>query len=405
MEQNHVSIGHSLYSTQKNLYGKISKTKNEEHDMNTEKRNIGVTGLRGILVLMTALGCHYSFLFGMIPASSELGKKIFDICYVLGLTAPNAFFVMSGYFMYHKYRPQIKGGLRFKNYLFPKIAKIYPLMFFSTMYLFILENLGKWKLGFYPLHGGGGELRFSIQALFSSLCGIQSGWFAEGDTMSVNGPSWFIAVLMLCYIVFFGVIKFCQSRKSEWICYALLLVIGTIFTVHPVPFPLLYETSARGFLFFFEGCVLHVVMDMAKQVKKTNWLRCTVLSLMALIIAILFLHGDFIVWQVAAWPCLTYLIFEFRPLDKFLSFAPFVWAGNRSMSLFLGNLPILTTFAWLNIWYEWNVDYGSWTIWILITFLNLTGGQLIYLTFEKWAPSVFQRAIRLMAKKKNQKKK
>lgn len=359
--------------------------------MDKSKQNMGVTGLRGILVLMTALGCHYSFLFGTVPASSNLGKRLFDICYTLGLTAPNAFLVMSGYFMYHKYRQPLKQGLGFKNYLFPKIKKIYPLMFFTTIYLFALENIGKWKLGFYPLHGGGGELRFSLPALVASLFGVQSGFFAEGDTMSVNGPSWFVTVLILCYLVFFVIIKLCNNKKTEWGCYVLLVVVGAIFTFHPLPFPLLYETSARGFLFFFEGCLLHIAMDMAYHRKTISLLRLSALILMLLGIVMTLLQGNFLLWQVLLWPCLLYFILTFEPLERFFSFPPFVWAGTRSMSLFLGNLPVLTTFSWLNLWYEWHVDYGIWPVWIIIAILNLMAGQIMYAVFECRIPKLARR--------------
>lgn len=366
----------------------IGRTESEELQMDKVKRNMGVTGLRGILVLMTALGFHYAMLYDTIPASSWAGVKLFQLFYVFGLTAPNVFLIMSGYFMYHNYRQRIKNGLAFKDYLAPKFKKIYPLMIFFHVYLFIIENIGKLQLGFYPLHADGGEIRYSLKALIASVFGVQSGLFAESDSMAVNGPSWFVTTLLICYVLFFLIVKFCRNRKVEWGVYVIIGIIGIIFTFHPVHAPLLYECSARGLLFFFAGIVMHVAMDAMGKERKTQGMCMAVLLIVIMaIITLAVNHNGFTIWQTyLTWPCMVYLIINSGALQKILSFPPFVWAGNRSMSIFLGNLPILTTVSWLNLLFGWNLDYGSWAIWCMIAALTLIVGEITYIIFEVKLP-------------------
>lgn len=354
-------------------------------ERNREDRIEGLTGLRGMLVLMTALGFHYAMLYGCVPASSLLGRRVFDLFYLFGLTAPNVFLIMSGYFMYYKYRPRIRQGLHLITYLLPRIRKIYPLMIFFTLYLFSIENIGKLRLGYYPLHAGGGELRYSVRALIVSMLGVQSGLFAEGDTMAVNGPSWFVTTLMLCYILFFVIVKFCKNRKVEYGVYIIIGIIGLIFTLHPMSFPLLYECSARGLLFFFAGVIIRIVMEAAGESRRKR-LMCAAVFLLGMAGGItLFVNdNDFTVWQTyLTWPCMVYLIINSKVLQKILAFPPLVWVGNMSMSIFLGNLPILTTFSYLNLYYGWNADYGSWAVWLVIVAITLIVGASTYFVFEK----------------------
>ncbi|MCI8712042.1 MAG: acyltransferase [Ruminococcus sp.] len=352
--------------------------------MKKEKKNSGLIGLRGILVLMTALGFHYSMLYGMVPAKSQVGVRMFNLFYVFGLTAPNVFLIMSGYFMYHKYRQRIRDGLGFKDYLAPRVKKIYPLMIFFHLYLFAVENIGKLQLGVYPLHADGGELRYSLKSLIVSILGIQSGLFAEADSMSVNGPSWFVTTLMLCYILYFLIVRFVKNKQLECAVYVMLGIIGVIFTFRPVHFPFLYECSARGLFFFFAGIIIHIAMDASSENGRKKQICVAILLLIVMgILTVLVNYNDFTVWQTyLTWPCMVYLIINSNTLQKALSFPPFVWVGNRSMSVFLGNLPILTTVSWLNLLYGWNLDYGNWTVWLLVAALTLIIGEITYYIFE-----------------------
>lgn len=358
-----------------------------------EKKKQGLIGLRGFLVFTTALGFHYAMLYGTVPATSVVGRKLFDMFYLFGLTAPNIFLIMSGYFMYHKYRKKIRQGMRFGDYVLPKIKKIYPLMTFFTVYLFAIEHIGKHQLGFYPLHADGGELRYSVRSLVVSLLGVQSGLFAEGDTMAVNGPAWFVTTLLFCYSLFFVIVKFCKNQKIEWSLYLIIGLIGVVFTFHPVHVPLLYECTARGWFFFFAGVIMHIVIDVTGEKRRNIRMGLAAgLIVLAAAAAVVIHYNDFTVWQTyLSWPCLVYLIMESPLLDKLLAFPVFVWVGERSMSVFLGNLPILTTFSWLNLRYGWEADYGSWAVWLIIFAVTLLAAQGTYVVFEKWIPEKIKR--------------
>ena len=370
----------------------------------TEKKNNGLIGLRGILVLMTAVGFHYASLYGTVPATASPGKVMFDIFYLFGLTAPNVFFIMSGYFMYARYREKIAGGLGFGDYILPRIKKMYPLMLFFTVYLFAVENIGKMQLGYYPLHAAGGELRYSLKALIVSLLGIQSGIISDSDALAVNGPSWFIPSLLISYTLFFLIIKGCHHFKQagrriladknrELIIYVILGIAGMILVFRPVPFPLLYASAGRGYLFFSSGVVMRILMERSGERERRRQI-CIALLLLAAAgaAAIMIDYDDFTVWQTyVAWPCVVYLILNLPILEKILSFPPFVWAGKRSMSVFLGNLPILTTLSYLNLRFQLGLDYASWSVWFVTLGITLLAAEVTYAVFEKWIPSVLRK--------------
>lgn len=101
---------------------------------------------------------------------------------------------------------------------------------------FILERVGLILLGNYPLHGsdGNGVLRYSVRALLMNLLGVQSGWFSEGDSYAVNGPSWFLSVLFLCYLIHFLLIRMIGNERTRKIVYVLFVTVGIILMLHPL---------------------------------------------------------------------------------------------------------------------------------------------------------------------------
>lgn len=349
------------------------------------ERNPGLTGLRGLLVWMTALGYHYEILFWVNPASTAVGKFVFGVAYVFGLTAPNLFFVMSGYLMYSRYRGKIRGEMRFSDYILPKVKKLYPLMIMTTLYLFILGNVENRLFGHYPLQYPGEELRYTWKALILNVLGLQSGIFAEGDEISTNAASWYIAILMICYVLFFFIVKSCKNKKVEYAVYMILGTVGMFCSYYPFSFPFLYRSAGRGLGYFFSGVFICIYMEEMQKRKKEKMLYITTVLVAVAGLAIMIGNPTQMqLWPVFfAEPAIVCLLINSSLLQKIFSFSPLVWAGNRSLYIFLGNMPILMTFIWMERWLDWRVDYTKWVTWLVLNLLTVAVTQLLYLAFEK----------------------
>ena len=107
------------------------------------------------------------------------------------------FFLLSGYFMY-RYVEKIREGLSFEAFFVPRALRLLPLVFVSS----VAEQV---FLGVYKSVCGGGtgfdNVSISIWGLVLNAFGLQTGWVFNG--YMINNPTWYISVLMLCYVVFY----------------------------------------------------------------------------------------------------------------------------------------------------------------------------------------------------------
>lgn len=91
----------------------------------------------------------------------------------------------------------------------------------------IVAALGQWmSLLLYqhevaiPVLAG---VRNSLVAFVLNILGLQCGWVSNHDSLSVNGPTWFISIIMICYIIFFIILRSCKMRNEiENVCFFVL---------------------------------------------------------------------------------------------------------------------------------------------------------------------------------------
>ena len=156
------------------------------------------------------------------------------------------FFVVSGFLMY-SYIDKIQGGLSFKDFFVKRFVRLFPLMaigaisyeIFLVMYQKIYQS--SW---------------FDIQVTFwgtivASL-GLQEGWGLQNPC--VNNPTWYISVLLLCYVVFY-LSNYLASRWSVPVKYffVFIILLGMGISTYGISLPFLNTQVARGYYAFFFG--------------------------------------------------------------------------------------------------------------------------------------------------------
>ena len=203
------------------LTNRAKKVNPGKGDAMSRERYDSITGLRGFIAILTVMGYHYFILLGNPFEGGATATFLKNVVFIIGMTGPNAFFLMSGFLMHGRAEKRIlTGELKFGAYLYGKIRKLYPMMLAGTLIVFAAERIGYEILGAFPVHASGGELRYSVLALILSILGVQSGWISDGDTLAVNGPGWFISCLMICYILYYIMCFECVLyRKSGKLFY------------------------------------------------------------------------------------------------------------------------------------------------------------------------------------------
>lgn len=118
-------------------------------------------------------------------------KKVFGLAYTWGGGAGNVFFwISSGFMMSWRYFDKISRSnpLPFKTFFMKRMISIYPLYFVTNVIQYIVNLIRS------------GNPTFDLSQLFLSLIFVNEGWI--GKVEPPNFSTWFICVLVPCYIVF-----------------------------------------------------------------------------------------------------------------------------------------------------------------------------------------------------------
>ena len=168
------------------------------------------------------------------------------------------FFVLSGFFMF-TYIEKIKDGLSLERFMIKRIIRIVPMLCISTV---ILELLLYLLMRSGNTHG----LDIYQPALFgivSACIGVEYGWGLIDA--HINTESWYLDILLLCYLIFYIIIKLSKKTKiNEKYFFILMLAIGGFCTMQEYSFPFLEAYNGRGYLAFFIGVILASYLDRTK---------------------------------------------------------------------------------------------------------------------------------------------
>ncbi|WP_028236520.1 acyltransferase family protein [Pseudobutyrivibrio sp. MD2005] len=211
--------------------------------MNTKERDHAIDVLK-ILATAIIIMHHYTqdiyatgtgFFFG--------GPVNFGRCVEL-------FFIISGYLMYRYQITVQRHEISFKKFYCIRAFRLLPLVGIAAIVYEIGLILFKSATGTLFLNE---DLNLS-GALFDSL-GIQDGW-ATLNPM-VNNPTWYISVLMLCYLIFY-VINYLAGKHniSANYYYLAMIFIGIGVLSYEINLPFLNSSSGRGYYAFFTGILL-----------------------------------------------------------------------------------------------------------------------------------------------------
>lgn len=157
------------------------------------------------------------------------------------------FFMLSGIMVAQNIEKIKSGGGNFKAFYLKKVIRLLPLVAVSAivyeLLLYIYQKL------FYAQFMGVDITIFGI--LINSL-GIQDGWVFKNPC--VNNPTWYISVLLLCYVWFYFLTYTAGEKKiPEEYFYIGMIFLGIGAITYNIELPFLTRTSSRGYYSFFAG--------------------------------------------------------------------------------------------------------------------------------------------------------
>lgn len=297
---------------------------------------------RIVAAVYIAFFYHYLILFGYAPGVA-IEKDLDAMCF-WAYMAVEIFFTISGFVMYHAYAERIqRREIGFKRYILGRVKRIYPTMILSVCVMAAIQWTSRFLYGqcsILDLNDG----RNSLKAFFLSILGLSSGWLCDHDQYSINGATWFISIIMICYVIFFCIMRHVKQTWFQNIFFILIQFVGIFLLWHPLNLPLLYKSCGRGYLDFFCGVLLAQVLE--KLQNRHARLLAPLGAGMLLIYALVYGTGIFSLWDTAGSVMLNsgiILMLVGIPFCRQIADNRLVrYAADLSFDIYLWNLP---TFA------------------------------------------------------------
>lgn len=291
------------------------------------------------------------------------------------------FFILSGYFMYH-YVEKIGNSskdMNFKDFIFQRISRLLP---YSAISVIVFEILAYMYFQLY------GDIYFyhtpSIWGTIIAILGIQAGWVFKNPL--VNNPTWYISVLILCYIIFY-ILTYIAKKKDINPCYLYIIMIFVGIGIHTynIELPFLNYQSARGYFSFFYGLIFARYLETHRLGKKT-YIGCSVI----IVALIYFLSQEHILVSQDVEYLMTFLFFPAliilflsNPVKKMCRYG---WIGTLSkisFHVYIWHMPAHLFLCVIFKLFGWNIGFQSGVRMILFTLGCFAIGAFSYYFIEK----------------------
>lgn len=248
-----------------------------------------------LLRISAAIGIAMHHYDGMYPVSNTLVHSVLSKLYILS----EFFFVISGYLMSN--REQAVADMPLSRFYLSRATRIYP---FHWVTLLAIYALNAYICGNFS--SGGGIWRFASNVFLLPTT-------LKDLSVLVNGPAWYIAVLLVCFGVFWLVLYFTKRAGRDPLpAYVVLVIIGIRGTERLNPI-------FRGLLGFFTGCILAHVLRVFRG-KKVALIGFSVLIGVscALILERSMMDNGYLIAVLILFPALFLSVLNFPSLERLL---------------------------------------------------------------------------------------
>lgn len=319
--------------------------------------------LKLTMAIMIAI-FHHNMLMG------GSGSFIETLSALLGAHLPISFFVLSGVVIYKAYYDRIVNGIGFLDFLVRRVKRLYPMMWisiitFTVSNLIYLYHTGEWWAG----------RSSGLSDFFLAMTGISVGTFINRIDR-INGPIWYISVLIVCYCIFYVLVRnrsllqslLQDNRMSGYAVFMIPIVVGLAIQNYGINLPLLEYNVSRGYISFFTGVVVMKVLDEHPQLLYRKPVITMAVMMLAIISILLFVfrsHNerlfddwDYILCFVIT-PSLVILCERVKKtiiLDNALC----DYMGKISFPFFLLHIPVYLITTLFNDVYHIPVPAGMW---------------------------------------------
>lgn len=351
--------------------------------MNNKKRDVSLDLIKIIATIFIILH-HYQQITGVFFEGSV---NFFNGRFYFGYLV-EMFFIISGMLMY-SYIEKIKQGMSFQKFYLKRYLRLLPLMFLSIIVCDILLIVYKRVFS---------EAWFNItptlKGTIISILGVQCGWIFKNPM--INNPIWYISVLLLCYIIFYFLVKIAEFTKikCEYL-FAIMIAVGIATFQSKINIPFLNPYSSRGYYAFFFGIILMSIInvyDKTDKVKINNILSVVCIIVSATCIYLIVANNNFIrknIVYVVTYVLYPAIIIALRSnlIKKYLNKTLISNIVNKlsaiSFDSFIWHCPVIIFFQIVFEKYGINISYNNYVVMIMYVITCYVIGTISYYLIEQ----------------------
>ena len=317
------------------------------------------------LKIFFALGVVFTHYYAW-EGCNKVGNcpKISAFVYMYGWLGVEFFFILSGFLMEHTYR-KIIDNLSFFQFMGRRLKSLYaPYLCaecLGVLVTFVDYILCKGQFLFYKVNK-----QITVDKIIRSFSMMSKGWNIE--TIVFLDTAWYINVLILCYALYFAVLRLSKRCKINPVyLYIAMMSFGWGFHKMGSNFPFLLNTSTRGYWCFFVGCILYNIYQSGVFSKKIYILVLDFIVLFFLAVGHKFgipeIFGDIrLSFIFLVFPVFILTAENLPILKKLLSCKILKFASKYSIDIYLTHEAILWLTLIFNPYFGWNLNFASYKV-------------------------------------------
>lgn len=274
------------------------------------------------------------------------------------------FFMISGFFTIMSYKKKEYG---FAKYIKHKIIRIYPMGVISTtIYIFFCYaykyTFGEWWL----------DRSAELWKSFASILLIHQGTVIADISRAPNNPTWYLGVLMICYVVFYCSIWLGRKCHILPIYFQIAVIfIGIGIISYKLNLPCLNRFAARGYCSFFMGVVIHEIVTKysAKILKIYSVIILLITSLAFIYDFENLVDNQLLIVIFIIYPPIIFLFLKSESVGKIFNHKFFGFLGKVSFEVYLWHCVYLMIFQFVAELLQFNVkpSFQQMLIFLFIT--------------------------------------
>lgn len=301
---------------------------------------------------------HYLNTFGLEGCT---GSRVYDLLFDIkniGYVMVEFFYFTSGYLIFELYREKIQNNeIGLFSFMKKRISRIYPMFFWTTMIQIILEMISKKQVTLFDM----------VTNILLLQCGIFEG---NGSWRNdINGVTWFIVPLLLCYLLFYLITRKIKNNEYYYLTIVSIIVLSmSVYNWDRINIPFINSYVVRGIMGFYMGIIF---CHLEGKIKKKN-LRYIIIGIVVLVILYKEIQADtygafqlVTLIDLVAIPAILYITENISGVKKVIENKIFVFLGKISMEIYYIHWLIMTVLTW---WIkEGNVNTKEYLGLLLIT--------------------------------------